>query len=75
VHAATACLILGGPALFLAGQMLFKRAVWGPIPLLRLVPFVAFAALILVALVSTLLVLLALATAVVVATAWWSSRA
>ena len=74
VHAATACLILGGPALFLAGQMLFKRAVWGPIPLVRLVPFVAFAALILVALVSTLLVLLALATVVVVATAWWSSQ-
>lgn len=74
VHAATACLILGGPALFLAGQMLFKRAVWGPMPLVRLMPFAAFAALILVALVSTLLVLLALATAVVVATAWWSSR-
>jgi low temperature requirement protein LtrA len=74
VHAATACLILGGPALFLAGQMLFKRAVWGPIPRSRLVPFAAFAALILVAIVSTLLVLLTLATAVVVATAWWSSQ-
>jgi hypothetical protein len=54
--------------------MLFKRAVWGPMPLVRLMPFAAFAALILVALVSTLLVLLALATAVVVATAWWGSR-
>jgi low temperature requirement protein LtrA len=74
VHAATGCLILGGPALFLAGQMLFKRAVWGPIPVVRLVPFVAFAALILVAIVSTVLVLLAFATAVVVATAWWSTR-
>jgi low temperature requirement protein LtrA len=75
VHVATTCLILGGPALFLAGQMLFKRSVWGPIPLSRLAPFVAFAALILVAVVSTLLVLLVLATAVVVVTAWWSSRA
>jgi low temperature requirement protein LtrA len=73
-HTATACLILGGPALFLAGQMLFKRAVWGPIPAVRLVPFVAFAALIPVAIVSTVLVLLAFATAVVVATAWWSTR-
>jgi uncharacterized membrane protein len=54
--------------------MLFKRAVWGPIPVVQLVPFVAFAALILVATVSTVLVLLALATAVVVATAWWSTR-
>jgi hypothetical protein len=54
--------------------MLFKRAVWGPIPLVRLLPFVAFAALIPVAIVSTVLVLLALATAVVVATAWWSTR-
>jgi len=40
----------------------------------RFSPFVGFAALILVALVSTVLVLLALATAVVVATAWWSSQ-
>jgi low temperature requirement protein LtrA len=75
VHVATACLILGGPALFLGGQMLFKRAVWGPIPLSRLVPFIAFTALILAAAVSAVLVLLALATAVVIATAWWSSRA
>jgi low temperature requirement protein LtrA len=75
VHVGTACLILGGPALFLAGQMLFKRAVWGSVPLLRFTPFVAFAALILVAVVSPVLVLLALATGVVVATAWWSSHA
>jgi low temperature requirement protein LtrA len=31
---ATACLILGGPALFLAGQTLFKSAVWGRVPCL-----------------------------------------
>ena len=75
VRPATACLIIGGPALFLAGQMLFKRAVWGPIPLVRLVPFVAFAALVPLAVASTLLPLLALATAVVATTAWWSSQA
>ena len=74
VQVATACLIIGGPALFLAGQMLFKRAVWGPIPLVRFAPFVAFAALILIATASSVIVLLALATVVVVATAWWSSR-
>jgi low temperature requirement protein LtrA len=75
VHVATASLILGGPALFLAGQMLFKRAVWGPVPLSRLVPFAAFATLIVAAVVSTFLVLPALATSIVVVTAWWSSRA
>ena len=29
VDLATACLILGGPALFLVGETLFKRALWG----------------------------------------------
>ena len=70
---ATACLVLGGPALFLVGQALFKRAVWGQVPLSRLAPIGAVLALIPVAVVSTVLVLLALATAVVVAAAWWSS--
>jgi low temperature requirement protein LtrA len=70
---ATACLVLGGPALFLVGQALFKRAVWGRVPLSRLAPIGAVLALIPVAVVSTVLVLLALTTAVVVAAAWWSS--
>lgn len=74
VDTATACLILGGPALFLLGGALFKRAVWGYVPLSRLVMIAAVLALIPVAVVSTVLVLLALATAMVVATAWLSSR-
>jgi low temperature requirement protein LtrA len=74
VHAATACLVLGGPALFLVGGALFKRAVWGYVPVSRLVMIAALLALIPVAIVSTVLVLLALATAMVVATAWLSSR-
>lgn len=72
---ATACLILGGPALFLVGQALFKWALWGHVPLSRLAPIGAVLALIPVALASTALVLLSLATTVVVAAAWWSSRA
>jgi low temperature requirement protein LtrA len=74
-HAAAACLILGGPALFLVGQALFKSAVWGRVPLSRLAPISAVLTLIPVAVVSTVVVLLSLATAVVAAAAWWSSRA
>ena len=69
---ATACLILGGPSLYLIGQALFKSAVWGHVPLSRLAPIVATVLLIPVAVVSTALVLLSLATAVVVGAAWWS---
>ena len=36
LEVATASLILGGPALFLVGQTLFKWAVWGHVPLVRL---------------------------------------
>jgi len=74
LNAATACLILGGPALFLVGQTLFKWALWGHVPADRLVAIGAVLALIPVALVSTVLVLLSLATSMVVATAWLSSR-
>lgn len=74
LDAATACLILGGPVLFLAGQALFKWTLWGHVPLSRLAPIGALLALIPVAVVSTALVLLSLATAVVAAGAWWSSR-
>jgi len=75
LEVATASLILGGPALFLVGQTLFKWAVWGHVPLVRLAPTVALVALIPIAVVSTVLVLLALATSVVAVAAWWSSRA
>jgi low temperature requirement protein LtrA len=72
---ATASLILGGPALFLAGQMLFKSTVFGRVPLSRLIPIAALLALIPVAVVSTAFVLLVLATGVLAATASWSTRA
>jgi low temperature requirement protein LtrA len=75
LNAATACLILGGPILFLSGQTLFKWALWGRMPLVRLAPVVTLIALIPVAVVSTALVLLALETTVLGATAAWSSRA
>jgi low temperature requirement protein LtrA len=74
VDAATACLVLGGPALFLVGHTLFKRALWGFVPRARLAAMVALVALIPIAIVSPTLVLLALTSAVVVAVAWSSSR-
>jgi low temperature requirement protein LtrA len=74
VDAATACLILGGPALFLVGHTLFKWALWGHVPRARLAAIGAVIALIPLAIVSTTLLLLALTSAVVVAAAWSSSR-
>jgi low temperature requirement protein LtrA len=74
LNAATACLILGGPALFLVGHALFKWALWGHVPMSRLAAIGAVVALIPVAVVSTALVLLALTTTVVVAAAWFSSQ-
>jgi low temperature requirement protein LtrA len=74
VGAAAACLILGGPGLFLVGQALFKWAVWGYVPPSRWVPILAVVLLVPVAIVTPNLALLALVTAVVVAAAWSSSR-
>ena len=73
LDAATACLMIGGPALFLLGQSLFKWAVWGHVPASRWVPLVALAAAIPVAFVATPLVLLSFVTGIVVVAAWWSS--
>lgn len=74
VDASTACLLLGGPALFLVGHTLFKRSLWSFVPRARLAALGALIALIPVAIVSTTLVLLALTSVVVVAAAWSSSR-
>jgi low temperature requirement protein LtrA len=65
----TAALILGGPALFLAGNALFKWSLWEHVPVSRLVALCALAALIPVATIATTLILMACATAVVVALA------
>jgi low temperature requirement protein LtrA len=73
LDAATACLILGGPVLFLVGHTLYKWALWAHMPLARLVAIAAILALIPVALVATALVLLVVATIVVVAAAWSGS--
>ena len=70
VDTATAAVILIGPALYLIGTALFRRAVWGAWSSTYAVALVALAALIPLAFVASALVLAAAATAVVVAVAW-----
>ena len=63
--AAVACVILGGPALFLAGNAIFKLALIGHVPHSRLLAILALALLAPLALVVSPLVLSAAAAAVV----------
>ena len=72
--AATIATVLGGPALFLAGHTLFKRAVFGVLSIQRLVAVLALAALVPVGLVAPPLLLASAATLVVAAVALWDSR-
>jgi low temperature requirement protein LtrA len=73
--AATIATVLGGPALFLAGHALFKRAVFGVLSTQRLVAVLALAALVPVGLVAPPMLLASAATLVVAAVAAWDSRA
>ncbi len=68
---ATAVTVLGGPALFLAGHALFKRALFGMVSWPRLAGVAALAALGPVAVVVSPLALSLLATVVVAAVAGW----
>jgi low temperature requirement protein LtrA len=72
---ATTALILGGPALYLVGNALFKWALWDRLPRSRLVAICALAALVSLAVVSSTLVLLVAATLVVIAVALRDMRA
>lgn len=72
---ATTALTLGGPALYLVGNALFKWALWDRLPRSRLVAICALAALVPLAVVSSALVLLVAATLVLVAVALWDMRA
>ena len=72
---ATAALILGGSALYLAGNALFKWALWDRLPRSRLVAICTLAALVPLAVVSSTLALLIAATLIIVAVALWDLRA
>jgi low temperature requirement protein LtrA len=69
--AGVACAILGGPALFFAGNGVFKFALTGRIPVSRMVALAALAMLEPLALVASPLVLSAAATLVTAALAAW----
>jgi low temperature requirement protein LtrA len=68
---ATTAVVLGGPMLYLVGIMLFKLALWGHVSQSRLVAIGALVALIPLAAVSSVLMLTAAATAVLVGLALW----
>jgi low temperature requirement protein LtrA len=67
--ASTTALILGGPAIYLLGNVLFKWTLWRHVPRSRFVAFGALAVLIPFAAVSSVLVLSIAATIVLVAVA------
>ncbi len=69
--AVTAGVILGGAALYLVGNALFKWALWGYVPRSRRFGIVAVIALLPIALVLPNLAVLVAATAVLVAVAAW----
>jgi low temperature requirement protein LtrA len=70
---ATLAVVLGGPALFLAGHTLFKRAVFDHLSTPRLVALLVLAVLIPVGLIVPPLILAAAATLVVAGVALWDA--
>lgn len=66
--------VLGGPALYLLGNILFKRAIWGRLPLSHLVGLGLLALLIPVAAVASPLALGAAATVILVIVGAWETR-
>lgn len=72
---ASTALVLGGPALYLVGNALFKRTLWGHVPRSRPIAVGALAALVPVAAVSSVLVLMVAATLVLVGLALSDVRA
>jgi low temperature requirement protein LtrA len=71
VSTGEAALILGGPALYLLGHILFKLTIWGHISPSRLAGVCALAALAPLAVASSALVLIAAATAVLFGVVSW----
>ena len=70
---ATAATILGGAALYLAGNALYKRALLGSVPTSRLVGLVALACLMPIAPLTNRLVISVLAMLVLLALAAWTA--
>jgi low temperature requirement protein LtrA len=75
IETSTALVILGGPALYLIGNCWFQWALWDDVPRSRLVALAALAAAIPLSALTSRLVLLAAATAVLAALAIRDTRA
>jgi low temperature requirement protein LtrA len=69
-----ACMVLGGPALYLAGNILFKQAIWGRMPLSHLGGLAMLMILIPVAFFVSPLALGAATTLVLIIVAAWETR-
>jgi low temperature requirement protein LtrA len=65
--------VLGGPALFLAGHLLFWRTVFGQLPVERLVAVLALLALVPVGLLDEPTLLIATTTSVLAALVIWET--
>ena len=71
VSTGEAALILGGPALYLAGHSLFKLALWGHLSPSRATGIIALGALVPLAVVAPALMLITAATAVLLGVVIW----
>lgn len=71
---AYAAVLVGGPALYLLGNALFKRAVYGRLPLSHLVGLLGLAALGSLAFLMDLLMVASLTTLLLIAVAAWETR-
>lgn len=72
---AYAAVLLGGPALYLLGNALFKRAVYGRMPLSHLAGLLGLAVLVPLAFLTDLLMVAGLTTLLLIAVAVWETRA
>ena len=73
IGVATALLLIGGPAIYLAGNALYKRIVYRRIPLSHLIGFALLAILVPVAFVTDLLMVDGLTTVILIVVAAWES--
>ena len=73
IQMATALLLIGGPAIYLAGNALYKWVVYGRVPLSHLIGFGLLIVLVPVAFVTDLLMVDGLTTVILIIVAAWES--
>ncbi|MEJ0002616.1 MAG: low temperature requirement protein A [Pararobbsia sp.] len=73
IRVASALLLIGGPALYLAGNALYKLVVYGRVPLSHLVGFALLAVLVPIGFTTDLLMIDGLTTGILIVVAAWES--